>query len=208
MIFRNILYFICKFNHHALHTLNDAFRRISKPKEAPFCETSKRRRFRGLNLNLHFQKALKPNSFPSVHKRKTETLKKLVKPLSFSVSRSSSIPRNQVKMSLRVLNPNAEVLNKSAALHMNINAAKGLQDVLKTNLGPKGTIKMYTFFSLFLFFFFFKFIPSLSLSFFFFFPFSMSFVSHFHFQACWRSWRHQTHQGWQHSLERDGQLSL
>lgn len=45
-------------------------------------------------------------------------------------------------MSIRVLNPNAEVLNKSAALHMNINAAKGLQDVLKTNLGPKGTIKM------------------------------------------------------------------
>ena len=46
-------------------------------------------------------------------------------------------------MALRVLNPNAEVLNKSAALYMNINAAKGLQDVLKTNLGPKGTIKMY-----------------------------------------------------------------
>ncbi|KAL3844865.1 hypothetical protein ACJIZ3_002268 [Penstemon smallii] len=45
-------------------------------------------------------------------------------------------------MSLRVLNPNAEVLNKSNALHMNINAAKGLQDVLKSNLGPKGTIKM------------------------------------------------------------------
>lgn len=53
-------------------------------------------------------------------------------------------------MSLRVLNPNAEVLNKSAALHMTINAAKGLQDVLKTNLGPKGTIKM----SLYLFYFF------------------------------------------------------
>ncbi|XP_077214053.1 T-complex protein 1 subunit zeta 1-like [Tasmannia lanceolata] len=45
-------------------------------------------------------------------------------------------------MSIRLLNPNAETLNKSAALHMNINAAKGLQDVLKTNLGPKGTIKM------------------------------------------------------------------
>ncbi|CAC01806.1 TCP-1 chaperonin-like protein [Arabidopsis thaliana] len=45
-------------------------------------------------------------------------------------------------MSVRVLNPNAEVLNKSAALHMTINAAKGLQDVLKSNLGPKGTIKM------------------------------------------------------------------
>ncbi|CAA3004831.1 T-complex 1 subunit zeta, partial [Olea europaea subsp. europaea] len=49
--------------------------------------------------------------------------------------------KNCNTMSLRVLNPNAEVLNKSAALHMNINAAKGLQDVLKTNLGPKGTIK-------------------------------------------------------------------
>ncbi|XP_074279242.1 T-complex protein 1 subunit zeta 1 [Silene latifolia] len=45
-------------------------------------------------------------------------------------------------MSVRVLNPNAEVLNKSEALRMNINAAKGLQDVLKSNLGPKGTIKM------------------------------------------------------------------
>ncbi|KAL0744659.1 hypothetical protein Bca4012_086172 [Brassica carinata] len=45
-------------------------------------------------------------------------------------------------MSVRVLNPNAEVLNKTAALHMTINAAKGLQDVLKSNLGPKGTIKM------------------------------------------------------------------
>jgi T-complex protein 1 subunit zeta len=45
-------------------------------------------------------------------------------------------------MSLRVLNPNAEVLNKSAAMQMNISAGKGLQDVLKTNLGPKGTIKM------------------------------------------------------------------
>jgi len=45
-------------------------------------------------------------------------------------------------MAIRVVNPNAEVLNRSAALLMSINAAKGLQDVLKTNLGPKGTIKM------------------------------------------------------------------
>eukprot|EP00897_Mesotaenium_endlicherianum_P001533 jgi/Mesen1/1407/ME000130S00496 len=45
-------------------------------------------------------------------------------------------------MAIRVINPNAETLGKSAALMMNINAAKGLQDVLKTNLGPKGTIKM------------------------------------------------------------------
>ena len=39
-------------------------------------------------------------------------------------------------MLLRMLNPNAEVLNKSVALHMNINATKGLQDVHKTNLTP------------------------------------------------------------------------
>ncbi|KAG8373722.1 hypothetical protein BUALT_Bualt11G0054300 [Buddleja alternifolia] len=45
-------------------------------------------------------------------------------------------------MSIKVLNPNAEVVNKSQALHMNITAAKGLHDVLKTNLGPRGTIKM------------------------------------------------------------------
>ena len=45
-------------------------------------------------------------------------------------------------MSLKTLNPNAELMSKGAALFMNINAAKGLQDVLKTNLGPKGTLKM------------------------------------------------------------------
>jgi len=45
-------------------------------------------------------------------------------------------------MSVKQLNPNAEVMGKSAALFMNINAAKGLYDVMKSNLGPKGTIKM------------------------------------------------------------------
>ncbi|KAK2079478.1 T-complex protein 1 subunit zeta [Prototheca wickerhamii] len=44
--------------------------------------------------------------------------------------------------SVRTLNPKAEVLGRQAALFMNINAAKGLHDVMKTNLGPKGTIKM------------------------------------------------------------------
>ncbi|KAL5722187.1 T-complex protein 1 subunit zeta [Ranunculus cassubicifolius] len=45
-------------------------------------------------------------------------------------------------MAVRVLNPNAEVLNKSASLNMNIKTPIGLMDVLKPNLGPKGTIKM------------------------------------------------------------------
>eukprot|EP00698_Gefionella_okellyi_P019357 TRINITY_DN5920_c0_g1_i1.p1 TRINITY_DN5920_c0_g1~~TRINITY_DN5920_c0_g1_i1.p1 ORF type:complete len:536 (+),score=167.21 TRINITY_DN5920_c0_g1_i1:53-1660(+) len=40
------------------------------------------------------------------------------------------------------LNQHADIARKSAALAININSAKGLQEVMKTNLGPKGTIKM------------------------------------------------------------------
>lgn len=51
------------------------------------------------------------------------------------------------KMSnLQYLNPKAEVLKKIQALAMNINAAMGLQDVMKSNLGPKGTLKMFEYF--------------------------------------------------------------
>ena len=45
---------------------------------------------------------------------------------------------------VQYLNPKAEVLKKIQALAMNINAAMGLQDVMKSNLGPKGTLKMYS----------------------------------------------------------------
>jgi len=45
-------------------------------------------------------------------------------------------------MSLKALNPNAISNKGSQALLINISAAKGLQEVLKSNLGPKGTIKM------------------------------------------------------------------
>merc|ERR1712203_582792 len=41
-----------------------------------------------------------------------------------------------------MLNPKAEVARAAQALAINISAAKGLQEVLKTNLGPKGTMKM------------------------------------------------------------------
>jgi len=41
-----------------------------------------------------------------------------------------------------MVNKNAEVVGKGQAHIMNINAARGLQDVLKSNLGPKGTLKM------------------------------------------------------------------
>jgi hypothetical protein len=36
---------------------------------------------------------------------------------------------------VKTVNPNADTMGKGAALHMNINAAKGMYDVLKTNLG-------------------------------------------------------------------------
>ena len=54
-----------------------------------------------------------------------------------------SISRCGVRMSaISMLNPKAEVARASQALAVNIGGAKGIQDVLKTNLGPKGTMKM------------------------------------------------------------------
>lgn len=44
--------------------------------------------------------------------------------------------------SVQFVNPNADIMRSVQSLVMNIGAAKGLQSVLKTNLGPKGTIKM------------------------------------------------------------------
>eukprot|EP00727_Mastigamoeba_balamuthi_P010532 m51a1_g6100 putative t-complex protein 1 subunit zeta (554) ;mRNA; f:69207-71554 len=43
---------------------------------------------------------------------------------------------------VKVLNKQAEVSRRDQALIMNIGAARGLQEVVKSNLGPKGTIKM------------------------------------------------------------------
>ncbi|EGW35781.1 uncharacterized protein SPAPADRAFT_147424 [Spathaspora passalidarum NRRL Y-27907] len=44
--------------------------------------------------------------------------------------------------SIQLLNPKAESLRRSQALQVNINAAQGLQSVLASNLGPKGTLKL------------------------------------------------------------------
>jgi T-complex protein 1 subunit zeta len=44
--------------------------------------------------------------------------------------------------SIKSVNQNAEMVSRGHALAMNIASAKGLQDVVKTNLGPKGTLKM------------------------------------------------------------------
>ena len=43
---------------------------------------------------------------------------------------------------LRELSPNAEIVSSGAALAVNIAASSGLQNVLKSNLGPRGTLKM------------------------------------------------------------------
>ncbi|KAF7994689.1 hypothetical protein HCN44_004161 [Aphidius gifuensis] len=43
---------------------------------------------------------------------------------------------------ISLLNPKAEVARAAQALAVNISGAKGIQDVMRTNLGPKGTMKM------------------------------------------------------------------
>lgn len=43
---------------------------------------------------------------------------------------------------LKTLNPQAEMSRQDQALILNLGAARGLQEVVKSNLGPKGTIKM------------------------------------------------------------------
>jgi T-complex protein 1 subunit zeta len=43
---------------------------------------------------------------------------------------------------IQTVNPRAMVMRKKQALMVNVNAAKGLQEVLHSNLGPKGTLKM------------------------------------------------------------------
>lgn len=44
--------------------------------------------------------------------------------------------------SIQLINPNADTAKRAQALQITVNAAQGLQNVIKTNLGPKGTLKM------------------------------------------------------------------
>jgi hypothetical protein len=69
--------------------------------------------------------------------------------LLIKVSRSKFCPGLEVFLNfhmssaaLQLANPKADVARRGQALAHNINAALGLQEVLKTNLGPKGTLKM------------------------------------------------------------------
>ncbi|KAJ5060679.1 hypothetical protein J3E74DRAFT_169724, partial [Bipolaris maydis] len=42
----------------------------------------------------------------------------------------------------QLLNPKAESRRRGEALRVNISAGEGLQQVLASNLGPRGTLKM------------------------------------------------------------------
>ncbi len=44
---------------------------------------------------------------------------------------------------METLNANAEVLSRFQSLQVNLEAAKGLQNVLRTNLGPRGTVSSF-----------------------------------------------------------------
>jgi T-complex protein 1 subunit zeta len=43
---------------------------------------------------------------------------------------------------LQEVSPNAEIVSQAQARAVNVAAAMGLQSVLKSNLGPRGTLKM------------------------------------------------------------------
>ena len=72
------------------------------------------------------------------------------------ISQEKSIPLSNVYFSrleyrsaesvmsaITTLNPKAESARQAQALSINISAARGLAEMLRTNLGPKGTMKMY-----------------------------------------------------------------
>ena len=56
----------------------------------------------------------------------------------FSVLQADLLP---VTMSVSLINPNAEVMAKAQALSVNVAAGKGLQDLLRTNLGAFGLMR-------------------------------------------------------------------
>ena len=55
---------------------------------------------------------------------------------------TTCVPVSFKMAAVKSLNPKAEVARAAQALQLNINGARGLQEVLRTNLGPRGTMKM------------------------------------------------------------------
>ncbi|RCI11561.1 hypothetical protein L249_7564 [Ophiocordyceps polyrhachis-furcata BCC 54312] len=71
----------------------------------------------------------------------TDSLEVTGKRPSCNASKGEAITVTRMSAA-QLLNPKAESRRRGEALKVNINAGVGLQDVLKSNLGPLGTIKM------------------------------------------------------------------
>jgi hypothetical protein len=50
--------------------------------------------------------------------------------------------RESAMSAVKLVNPNADVIGQRHALHTNIQAASWLAALVKSNLGPKGTLKV------------------------------------------------------------------
>ena len=72
--------------------------------------------------------------------KKSESIQKLLK--ATVIRRPTHNVKYNMSSSIQLLNPKAESLRRSQALQVNISAAQGLQLVLASNLGPKGTLKL------------------------------------------------------------------
>jgi T-complex protein 1 subunit zeta len=80
---------------------------------------------------------IKTEKFMFVHRRRLHLIAFIIK--FFLLDTDQPITMSSA---IQLLNPKAESIRRSQALQVNISAAIGLQDVLSTNLGPKGTLKM------------------------------------------------------------------
>ncbi|KAJ1922115.1 T-complex protein 1 subunit zeta [Tieghemiomyces parasiticus] len=68
-------------------------------------------------------------------------LTKVIKTTAAPGSEDQATP-SRASSAIQLINPKSEVARRGQALQLNYSAAVGLQEVLKSNLGPKGTIKM------------------------------------------------------------------
>ena len=96
------------------------------------------------------QKKFKPKNYIQKNQNKqklyieSQKFKKLNNPKkNLKTNKKKSLNILPKMSAVNFVNSKAEILKKFQALSLNINAAIGLQEVMKSNLGPKGTLKMY-----------------------------------------------------------------
>ncbi|KAG1171901.1 hypothetical protein G6F70_006670 [Rhizopus microsporus] len=86
----------------------------------------------------------KMNAVDKQQNMSIEYLKNVILKFLMSDNKQSMVPviSKLSSAALKVINPNSDVARRGQALQLNITAAIGLQEVLRSNLGPRGTIKM------------------------------------------------------------------